>query len=119
MMTLEPGFRRTATLVWSAQVVTTLINTTLPLLAPALGAAPERATEVRDWILIVHAALGLAASWYLTLALLPRAAGPAGAGLIFALIEKGAELAGQILIVFTVHRGWQAELARTTEPARR
>ena len=118
MLTLEPGVRRVATLVWAANAITTLINTTLPLLAPVLGLGAY-ATEARDWILIGHGAVGLVASWYLALALFSSAAGTAGAGLLFALIEKGAELAGQVLIVFTVHRGWQAELARVTEPVRR
>ena len=117
MLTLEPGVRRTAALVWSAAAVTTLINTTMPLLAPVLGLGAL--TEARDWVLIGHAVLGLLASWYLALALFSRAAGSAGAGLLFAFIEKGAELAGQILIVFTVHRGWQAELAHVTDAARR
>lgn len=119
MPTLEPGFHRVASLIWSAQAVTTLINTTLPLLANALDFASPQTAELRDWILIGHAVLGLLASWYLAAALASRAAGAAGAGLMFALIEKGTELAGQILVVFTVHRGWRAELASTAEPARR
>jgi hypothetical protein len=119
MMTLEPGFRRVAALIWGAQAITTLVNTTLPVLAQTLGFASPQTGELRDWILIGHAVLGLFASWYLAAALLPRAPGAAGAGLMFALIEKGAELAGQILVVFTVHRGWRAELARTAEPAQR
>ncbi len=119
MMIIEPGFRRTASLVWGVLVVTTILNTTLPLLAPALGLASSQARELRDWILIAHGAIGLAASWYLALALMSCAAGAAGAGLVFALIEKGAELAGQILIVFTVHRGWEDELARAVDAAQR
>src|SRR5262245_16240565 len=103
MLVIEPRFGRAAALVWGALAVTTLVNTTLP----RLGIDPE----VRDWILILHAALGLAASWCVALALAARAVGAAGAGLVFALIEKGSELAGQILVVFTVHRGWRAELA--------
>jgi len=100
-------------------VVTTLVNTTLPLLARTLDFASPQTAELRDWILIGHAVLGLLASWYLAVALASRATGAAGAGLMFALIEKGTELAGQIILVFTVHRGWRAELARTAEPARR
>src|SRR6185503_5902600 len=57
MLTLEPGVRRTAALVWSAAAVTTLINTTMPLLAPVLGLGAL--TEARDWVLIGHAVLGL------------------------------------------------------------
>jgi hypothetical protein len=119
MLTIEPEFRRVAALIWAALVVTTLINTTLSPLAPLLGLDPPQARELRDWILIAHGAVGLAASWYLALALMSRAAGAAGAGLLFAMIEKGAELAGQILIVFTVHRGWRAELPHVTDAARR
>jgi hypothetical protein len=119
MLTLEPGFRRVAALIWSALAVTTLVNTTLPLLGRALGLPSTQTGELRDWFLIGHAVLGLLASWYLTLALMSRAAGAAGAGLVFALIEKGTELAGQILIVFTVHRGWRAELAHTADTAQR
>ena len=103
---------RAGALIWTALAVTTLINTTLPLFAPG-------ARELRDSILIVHAALGLTASWYLTLALLPRAAGAAGAGFAFAMIEHATNLGGQVLIVFTVHRGWRAQLAAATEPAAR
>ena len=100
-------------------MVTTLVNTALPLLARTLGFASPQTAELRDWILIGHAVLGLLASWYLAAALLSRAAGAAGAGLVFALIEKGSELAGQILVVFTVHRGWRAQLAHTVDPAQR
>lgn len=35
------------------------------------------------------------------------------------MIEKGGELAGQILVVFTLHRGWQAELGCAPDVARR
>jgi hypothetical protein len=118
MITLEPGVWRTAAIVWGALTVTTLINTTLPLLAPMLGLEPV-AREARDWILIGHAVLGLLSSWYFALALLSYSAGAAGAGLLFAFIERAAELAGQILIVFTVHRGWRAELALAIDPVRR
>lgn len=116
MFTVEPGFRRLAPLVWAALAATTLVNTTLPLVAPVLGLEPPAAGQLRDWILILHAALGLLASWSIALALASRAAGAAGAGLVFALIEKGAELVGQILVVFTVHRGWQQQLVHTADP---